>query len=589
MKLSAIIKTLGITLFVLGITNIKAQTTVDIVYADHYQGSNCPLPLGGYCYATCATTGYNDVTDNMTVQILWGDGTDTTFIADLYDAGGTIDSVAIPQIHHNYYLQGNYSPVITVTGPDNNSDSYTTNGLFYYAGCTTLSGYTYDDINNNCIYDAGDVVLAYKYVIVEDPAGNVIGGDISNASGYFSLDVPTGLTGLFIYAYGNGMSTTCPVSGGYSFNSAGNALFNFGLECNSSNADYYINHTGMCGYGPPGGNGVMSFTAGVNGCTGGLATITLTLDPLVTYVGMVYGPAPTSVVGSVLTWNTTLTPYTGIGTGFNVSLTTATSTSAVVMSPSCFDLNITGPLTDPTTNNNSEHTCLLIGGPYDPNNKEVMPAGVGVTGKVAPNTEFNYLVNFQNTGTAPAINIFVIDTIDIDLDMTTFEVTGSSHAMDFTFSAGNIVRFDFPNINLIDSNANEPLSHGWVTYRIKAKSGLANGTTIHNTAYIYFDYNAPIVTNTTLNTIDISMNVEEYSSVDNNIYPNPATDAVNISFNEPINGPVQVLDVTGRVVYEAFVKNTNMLTIKVAGWKTGVYEINVTGTQLTKQRFVVAR
>ncbi|MFI5204688.1 MAG: T9SS type A sorting domain-containing protein, partial [Flavobacteriales bacterium] len=133
------------------------------------------------------------------------------------------------------------------------------------------------------------------------------------------------------------------------------------------------------------------------------------------------------------------------------------------------------------------------------------------------------------------------------------------------------------------------LSHGWVTYRIKAKSGLANGTQIDNTAHIFFDYNPAVVTNTTLNTINISLNIEEIASLENNIYPNPVSDIVNVSFNESVNGLVQVRDVTGRLVYSNVIKNTTLFTLDVSGWNTGMYEISMNGTQLAKKRFVVAR
>jgi hypothetical protein len=60
---------------------------------------------------------------------------------------------------------------------------------------------------------------------------------------------------------------------------------------------------------------------------------------------------------------------------------------------------------------------------------------------------------------------------------------------------------------LPDSHINEPASHGWLMYRIKLKDNLALGTQITNTASIYFDYNAPVVTNTTLNTFDLVASV----------------------------------------------------------------------------------
>jgi len=62
-----------------------------------------------------------------------------------------------------------------------------------------------------------------------------------------------------------------------------------------------------------------------------------------------------------------------------------------------------------------------------------------------------------------------------------------------------LVEFSFKNILLPDSTTNEPLSHGFVSYKINPKIGLTENTTIENTASIYFDFNPPIVTNTIQN------------------------------------------------------------------------------------------
>src|SRR6185295_15873757 len=63
------------------------------------------------------------------------------------------------------------------------------------------------------------------------------------------------------------------------------------------------------------------------------------------------------------------------------------------------------------------------------------------------------------------------------------------------------LKFTFNNILLPDSNINEPMSHGEVTYRIHTRTGLPDNTIVNNTAFIVFDLNIPVVTNTSLNTM----------------------------------------------------------------------------------------
>src|SRR5690606_19417277 len=114
---------------------------------------------------------------------------------------------------------------------------------------------------------------------------------------------------------------------------------------------------------------------------------------------------------------------------------------------------------------------------------------------------FKYLIRFQNTGNDTAFTVVVRDTLDANLDVTTLNLLGYSHPMEFKVSDQGMLTFTFNNILLPDSNINEPASHGYIEYNIQSKKDLDFGTEIKNTAYIYFDFNPPIITNTTLNTI----------------------------------------------------------------------------------------
>lgn len=59
--------------------------------------------------------------------------------------------------------------------------------------------------------------------------------------------------------------------------------------------------------------------------------------------------------------------------------------------------------------------------------------------------------------------------------------------------------------------------------------GLAQGTRLNNTADIYFDYNAAVVTNTTVNTIDYKLSVEDLqNNVNITLMPNPFKDYTTI-------------------------------------------------------------
>jgi uncharacterized repeat protein (TIGR01451 family) len=152
-------------------------------------------------------------------------------------------------------------------------------------------------------------------------------------------------------------------------------------------------------------------------------------------------------------------------------------------------------------NNNQSlifNTCTS----YDPNEKLVTPQGKTADGFITnEDSILTYTIRFQNTGNATAANIIVTDTISNKLDLMSMKVLVASHNYDIEIANNNLLKFKFLGIMLPDSNNNEPQSHGYITYQIKQKPNNAPYTVINNTANIYFDYNAPIITNTTVNTI----------------------------------------------------------------------------------------
>ena len=178
---------------------------------------------------------------------------------------------------------------------------------------------------------------------------------------------------------------------------------------------------------------------------------------------------------------------------------------------------------------------------------------------------YNGCSNFK-ARTAPATNVFIIDSIASDvLGMSSFEIVSASHELTGVHVSDNsVVKFKFDNINLPDSNANEPESHGYVMYSIKQMPNLSPGTRIENTAGIYFDWNEPVITNTTLNTIAFPLGLTEEKKTGNLlIYPNPSN---GIYFLEVPTGTeaslVEVYNLQGQVVQSlALQEGINVLDI----------------------------
>jgi uncharacterized repeat protein (TIGR01451 family) len=140
----------------------------------------------------------------------------------------------------------------------------------------------------------------------------------------------------------------------------------------------------------------------------------------------------------------------------------------------------------------ADSNVSIIRGSYDPNDKEATPQLT--PHEVAIGKSINYIVHFQNTGNAFASNIVIADTLSSLLDANSVQVNASSNPCKVTVN-GNVVFFEFLNINLPDSNTNQSGSLGFVSFSVKPQSTVNSGS-IDNTASVYFDYNTPVVTNT---------------------------------------------------------------------------------------------
>ncbi|HRI60072.1 MAG TPA: SBBP repeat-containing protein, partial [Saprospiraceae bacterium] len=132
-------------------------------------------------------------------------------------------------------------------------------------------------------------------------------------------------------------------------------------------------------------------------------------------------------------------------------------------------------------------------GSYDPNDKQVSPKNLSP--EELDSTDLRYVIRFQNTGNYPASFVTIVDTLPSGLDATTLNVFAASHPYSWRLYGERILEVQFDPIVLPDSVSNEPASHGFVAFTVKSKQPLAEGDSVSNRAGIYFDYNAPVITN----------------------------------------------------------------------------------------------
>lgn len=234
--------------------------------------------------------------------------------------------------------------------------------------------------------------------------------------------------------------------------------------------------------------------------------------------------------------------------------------------------------------NNVNIFDVLVVGSFDPNVKEVYPVGVGPLGYITSNdTVLDYVIHFQNTGNYPASKIVVVDTLDADLAWETLRPGFSNHNYTASMDRNGVVTFTFNNIQLPPQSNSALGSIGTFAYSIHVKKNLSQGTQFKNSAAIFFDYNSPVITNTTINTINNSIGISVVKSADGylKLYPNPTSDKFSISltsFNDVPDSRLEIFSLDGRRIYNdriTLVKGENTYVVSTDQLNAGLYIVRM--------------
>ena len=209
-------------------------------------------------------------------------------------------------------------------------------------------------------------------------------------------------------------------------------------------------------------------------------------------------------------------------------------------------------------------------------NSEITTEKVCLQGDSVSDSEIgafvNYCIRFKNTGTAIAQNIVVKDIIDLTkYDISTLFALDGSHVFETRLTGLNTAEFIFQNINLAFGPTD---SEGYLIFKIKTLPTLTIGDTFSNTAFIYFDYNAPLPTNSASTTIGTLSNQTVEFSNNFKVYPNPVKDIVNIQAQNlySINA-FSIYNSLGQMLQT--IVNPKTLSIDVSQLRSGIYFINL--------------
>jgi Leucine-rich repeat (LRR) protein len=381
-------------------------------------------------------------------------------------------------------------------------DLFNTNGCEFF---WNISGRVYIESNANCVSDSNEVCL--KNVQMDLWSGSQLVQTVySNTNGFYSFNVDT--LGTYIIAVDTTnlpYKATCPSSASRTCTlTPTDSLFydqDFGFMCDTGFDLSVWSIINLDGIFHPAIQNTTVITAGSNGghygysCLNGISgEVSVIIDGPAYYVSAAQGSLTPVVSGDTLRYAISNFGTVNPATDFRVKL--QADSFAQTGQQVCVHVSVLPVTGDINPSNNSLTQCFIVGTSYDPNDKQVYPiSSIDTSLKW-----LTYTVRFQNTGSAQAVHVYVTDTLDTNVDPSSFQLLAYSH-QPIVQVQENRIRFNFPNIHLPDSNTNELGSHGYVQYRVKLKDGLAIGTPINNKAYIYFDFNDPVATNTTTNTI----------------------------------------------------------------------------------------
>ena len=228
------------------------------------------------------------------------------------------------------------------------------------------------------------------------------------------------------------------------------------------------------------------------------ATVKMVKEHLLNYVSA--SLLPSSIVADTIIWNVP-NVYPDETVIINVNLTVSPPPIINVGDYLVTTATVTSSVTDLYPTDNNAYFSQIARGSYDPNDK-IESHGGRIKLLDSLNGDYlQYTIHFQNVGNDTAFNVYVRDTLSNLLDWSSLEMIASNADYRLTITNDNKLLWSFNNINLVDSIKNEPLSHGYLVYRIKPKANVQVGDIITNRAAIYFDYNLPIFTNTEMTTV----------------------------------------------------------------------------------------
>ena len=441
----------------------------------------------------------------------------------------------------------------------------------------TISGeMTFDADNNGC--NANDFRHPLMKITIND--GFESGATFTSETGKYSFFTPVGSFTVKPQIENPLWFNVSPAQAIVNFNAANNSIFtqNFCLTANGTHPDVEIVILPVRS-ARPGFDADYEIICKNKGNQVLFGTISLTFDDAHTdFVSAT--PNPDFQNGNTISWlYNNFAPFDSKSFFFRLNLNSPVEDLPVndgdILNSS---VNITAAQGDDVGYDNTFNLAQTVVNSHDPNDKTCLEGA-----NLSPENIGKYLhynINFENTGSADAVNIVVKDTINTaKFDINSLQILSSSHPVKIRVK-GNVAEFIFENINLPPSIRNPIGGHGNVLFKIKTNPNLSIGDTVENTANIYFDYNAPIITNEAKTTFSVLNNQAFDRDNSVKVHPNPTKDFIRIQSKNTIKS-LDLFDVQGRIL-QTVVENKKETTFNLSQQSKGIYFLKITTAKGSK-------
>ena len=384
----------------------------------------------------------------------------------------------------------------TVTVTDANQCTATASAvLSAYCG-NIINGRVFFDRNNNCIQD-GTEKGAYGLTMIATNGSYTVFGN-TDSMGNYSIETPG--IGNFTVSIAHWQQCSYPVCTGSSYppvinlNSLPDTVNNINIALVNPGIDLAVQALAPCPF-PGSAFDYTTYYGNLQDSVLPTGQLSIIYDSLLVYAGTSVPYQTLDTIHHIVTFSLSqigsLYPLqAGITVHLQIPVTVLPQTVLYMQSAIMPDSSDCNPV------NNHIIVPVYVAGSLDPNFKIAYPANtLPLTDSV-----ITYTIHFQNTGVGPTHFVQVLDTLLSGFDPSSV-VTLSTSALPYTFSIvkQGILCWLFNPLALPDSASDPAGSQGYITFSVKIKEGLAPGTELQNTAAIYFDYNAPVITNTAFN------------------------------------------------------------------------------------------